>query len=94
MCKMWSNKNNTRQLKIPTKQLKANSAIASQTKLNAYYLIPVTKHSHLSHQSDPPVSPIRLHHTTTTKAKKRVDKEDEISPKGINKSNHIYIYIY
>ena len=36
--KMWSNKNNTRQLKISTKQLKVNSIIAFQTKLNAVSL--------------------------------------------------------
>ena len=92
ICKMWSNKNNTHQLKILIKQLKVNSAIAFQTKLNASYLILVTKHSHISHTNQ-----IRRCHrfATTTqpqpKAKKRVDKEDEISLKGINKSNHIYI---
>jgi hypothetical protein len=43
ICKMWPNKINTYQLKIPTKQLKANSAITSHTKQNVFYLIPVTK---------------------------------------------------
>ena len=32
---MWPSKINTYQLKIPTKQLKANSAIISHTKQNA-----------------------------------------------------------
>jgi hypothetical protein len=57
--KMWPNKINTYQLKIPTKQLKANSTITSHTKQsvlpytynqvvthlsqNVFYLIPVTK---------------------------------------------------
>ena len=43
ICKMWPNKINTYQLKIPTKQLKANSAIISYTKQNVFYLIHVTK---------------------------------------------------
>jgi hypothetical protein len=43
ICKMWPNKINTYQLKIPTKQLKDNSAITSHTKQNVFYLIPVTK---------------------------------------------------
>ena len=43
ICKMWPNKINTYQLKIPTKQLKANSAITSHTKQNVFYLIHVTK---------------------------------------------------
>ena len=50
MCKMWSNKNNTCQLKIPTKQLKANAAITCHTtRLNTFYLVHVTKQSHISH---------------------------------------------
>ena len=48
MSKIWANKNNTSQLKIPTKQLKANLAIISHTKLNVFYLIDVTKQSHVS----------------------------------------------
>ena len=43
ICKMWPSKINTYQLKIPTKQLKANSAIISHTKQNMFYLIHVTK---------------------------------------------------
>ena len=43
ICKMWPNKVNAYQLKIPTKQLKANSAITSHTKQNVFYLIAVTK---------------------------------------------------
>ena len=41
--KMWPNKINTYQLKIPIKQLKTNSAIISHTKQNVFYLIHVTK---------------------------------------------------
>ena len=41
--KMWPNKINTYQLKIPTKQLKAKSTITSHTKQNEFYLIPITK---------------------------------------------------
>ena len=37
------NKINTYQLKIPTKQLKANSEITSYTKQNMFYLIHVTR---------------------------------------------------
>ena len=40
---MWPNKINTYQLKILTKQLKANLAITSHTKQNVFYLIPITK---------------------------------------------------
>jgi hypothetical protein len=43
MCKMWTNKNNTHQLKIPTKQLKAKSAITSHTKPNTSYPFTVSK---------------------------------------------------
>jgi hypothetical protein len=43
ICKMWLNKINTYQLKIPTKQLKANSTMTSHTKQNMFYLIHVTK---------------------------------------------------
>jgi hypothetical protein len=49
ICKMWPNKINTCQLKIPTKQLKANSTITSHTKQNVFYLIHVTKQLHISH---------------------------------------------
>ena len=40
---MWSNKNNTHQLKIPTKQLKVKSAITSHTKPNTSFLLIVSK---------------------------------------------------
>ena len=43
ICKMRPNKINTYQLKMSTKQLKANLAITSYTKQNVFYLIPVTK---------------------------------------------------
>ena len=43
MYKMWSNKNNTHQLKIPTKQLKVKSAIISHTKPNTSYILTVSK---------------------------------------------------
>ena len=43
MYKMWPNKNNTYQLKIPTKQLKTKSAITSHTKPNTSYFLTVSK---------------------------------------------------
>ena len=43
ICRMWPSKINTYQLKIPTKQLKANSVITSHTKQNVFYLIHITK---------------------------------------------------
>ncbi len=72
ICKMRSNKNNTRQLKILTKQLKVNLTITSQTKLNASYLIPMTKHSHISHTNQ-----IRRCHrfAATTQSQPRQRKE-------------------
>ena len=39
ICKMWPSKINTYQLKIPTKQLKANSAITFYTNQNVFYLM-------------------------------------------------------
>ena len=38
ICKIWPNKINAYQLKISTKQLKANSAITSHTKQNVFSL--------------------------------------------------------